>query len=66
MSKMTPFNLSVYIALNVIYTYFLMWCVFNRKRFKDGIDIIDLNTSDVFRDFVKENNLKTNNKLTVR
>ena len=39
-----------------------MWCVFNRKRFKDGIDIIDLNTSDVFRDFVKENNLKTNNR----
>ena len=34
----------------------------NRKRFKDGIDIIDLNTSDVFRDFVKENNLKTNNR----
>lgn len=34
----------------------------NRKRFKDGIDIIDLNTSDVFKDFVKENNLKTNNR----
>lgn len=34
----------------------------NRKRFKDGMDIIDLNTSDVFKDFVKENNLKTNNR----
>lgn len=34
----------------------------NRNRFKDGIDIIDLNTSDVFKEFVQEHNLKTSNR----
>lgn len=34
----------------------------NRRRFKDGIDIIDLNTSDVFKDFIQENNLLTSNR----
>ena len=34
----------------------------NRRRFKDGIDIIDLNTADVFKDFIQENNLLTSNR----
>lgn len=34
----------------------------NRKRFKDGIDIIDLNTANVFKDFIQENNLLTSNR----
>ena len=34
----------------------------NRNRFKDGIDVIDLNTSDVFRDFIEKHNLKSSNR----
>lgn len=34
----------------------------NRKRFKDGIDIIDLNTANVFKDFIQENKLLTRNR----
>ena len=34
----------------------------NRNRFKDGIDIIDLNNDCQFKDFVDEHNLKTSNR----
>lgn len=34
----------------------------NISRFKEGVDIIDLNTSDVFKEFISIHNLKPSNR----